>query len=433
MRDVIRSIADSYREVGKQMHLLIVADLFVNFVNAAFFILFNYYLEGLGYTDYEVAGIGANRFLAVMVAAVPFGFFVKGKRLRPFFVFATLVVPILSLLILEVAPMHRPDLLRWLLYGWSIGFMCIQVTSMPFLILNCPKHRRAEAISLFFQVGSFATFFVGLCNYILQKVWPDVFHEAGVLRLFALLGFVALYVVLRMDAGKEAVEVLPSEVDSGSGGLWGMVRRWGQHLGSYNWGMIGVVIVPTLFIAVGAGFTIPVINLFFLNVHGVTSSTFSMLGAVTFIVVTLGTMLMPSARRAWGYQWAITGLQSGAVLALFGLATTEYYAHWWGAGYVAMLFYLVRQPLMNLASPVAAELSVSYVGQHNQEMVSALNASIWAGSWYFSMKVFEWMRMGGYRYVSIFLITVVLYVLGTVWYAVLIRQYERRVEKEQGG
>jgi len=44
------------------------------------------------------------------------------------------------------------------------------------------------------------------------------------------------------------------------------------------------------------------------------------------------------------------------------------------------------------------------------------------------MKLFGWLRQMEFRYVSIFLITVAMYVVGVAWYAYLIRQYERSID-----
>jgi nitrate/nitrite transporter NarK len=62
--------------------------------------------------------------------------------------------------------------------------------------------------------------------------------------------------------------------------------------------------------------------------------------------------------------------------------------------------------------------------------MSALNASVWSGSWFISMKLFGWLRQMEFRYVSIFLITVAMYIVGVAWYAYLIRQYERERQGE---
>jgi len=46
------------------------------------------------------------------------------------------------------------------------------------------------------------------------------------------------------------------------------------------------------------------------------------------------------------------------------------------------------------------------------------------------MKLFGWLRQMDFRYVSIFLITVAMYVVGVAWYAHLIRQYERKQQSD---
>ena len=81
---------------------------------------------------------------------------------------------------------------------------------------------------------------------------------------------------------------------------------------------------------------------------------------------------------------------------------------------------------MNAAGPMTSEFTMYYVGERNQEIISALNASIWSGSWFISTSLFSIMRQMDMRYVSIFLITVALYVVGLLWYAWLIRDYNRR-------
>ena len=199
-----------------------------------------------------------------------------------------------------------------------------------------------------------------------------------------------------------------------------------QVIKDYEWKTIFRAVIPSFIIAVGAGFTIPVINLFFLKVHGVSSDTFSLIGSITFLMVAIVMIFMPTIKRTFGYRVAITGFQSFAVLTLFLLATTEYYKEWPYAVYIAFTFYVLRQPLMSAAAPMTTELAMYFVGKRNQEIYAAIHASLWAGSWYVSMKIFQWMRMMEYRYVTIFLITVGLYIIGVTWYAFLIRAYYRK-------
>ena len=81
---------------------------------------------------------------------------------------------------------------------------------------------------------------------------------------------------------------------------------------------------------------------------------------------------------------------------------------------------------MNLAAPMTSELTMNYVGKHNQEMLSAIMAAIWSGSWYFSSQIFRFLIDLGYAYSYIFYLTAGLYSVGVFSYYILILSYERK-------
>jgi hypothetical protein len=193
-----------------------------------------------------------------------------------------------------------------------------------------------------------------------------------------------------------------------------------------DWFIIVKALVPTLIIAVGAGLTIPFISIFFFNVHQLDTEQFSILNSLASVFVAIAAMLVPFVKKSVGYKIAIPTTQSFAVLALILLATTQFYASLSIAVYIAMFCFLLRQPLMNMAGPMTSELVMNYVGKKNQEMVSALTAAIWSGSWFISSVIFKILRQSGIAYVYIFMITAVLYAMGVIWYYALILDYSRR-------
>ena len=276
--------------------------------------------------------------------------------------------------------------------------------------MNTSKEKHSEAISLSFLSFSVTICSIGIINFILNLISPEIFTEQVVLHIIACASIFSLYFVGKIKVKEQVSNIVPMRT----------------IIENYDWKIILSAAIPTLIIAIGAGFTIPVISLFFLKVHGISSKTFSLMGAATFFLVACVMVFMPFIRRRFGYKIAITLFQSLAVLALFILATTEYYKDWEYAAGIAILFYILRQPLMNAAGPMTSELTMYYVGKRNQEIISALNASIWSGSWFISMKLFGALRQQEFQYVSIFLITVAMYVVGVVWYAYLIRLYKKR-------
>jgi hypothetical protein len=193
----------------------------------------------------------------------------------------------------------------------------------------------------------------------------------------------------------------------------------------YDWHIIFRALIPTFMIAFGAGFTIPIINLFFYHVHHMTAENFSLMNVFAFILVTAGGFAVPEIKRMYGYKFSITVFQGLSIVALFILGTTEWYNGWHGAVIVAIVAYIIRQPLMNIAAPMTSELTMKYVGEKNREIISALTAAIWSGSWFASAQIFAILREMKMSYSNIVFITVVFYIIGVSWYYWLIRDYER--------
>jgi predicted MFS family arabinose efflux permease len=199
-------------------------------------------------------------------------------------------------------------------------------------------------------------------------------------------------------------------------------------LSQYDWPVIIKALIPTLIIAVGAGLTIPFISLFFEEVHGMHKGTFSVVSSVAALLVAWGALLVPLIKNRMGYKIAIPSTQSLAVVSLVALATTQYYNHVGIAVVIAVICYLLRQPLMNMAGPMTSEIVMNYVGEKNREIVSALTSAIWSGSWFVSGLGVQIMFAQGLKFVNIFLITALLYSVGVIWYMILVRDYERKMK-----
>ena len=120
--------------------------------------------------------------------------------------------------------------------------------------------------------------------------------------------------------------------------------------------------MPTLIIAVGAGLTIPFINLFFFHNFEVDSSDFALIGGASSLLVATTALLVPNVKKKLGFKKGITLTQSIAVLALVALATTEFFTNYWWALPIAILCFWIRTPLMNMAAPMTSELTMNYVG-----------------------------------------------------------------------
>lgn len=411
----LKHLVANLRNVERHVLYLVGVLFFLELIEGSFFILFNFYLKSLAYTDVQIAQLTSYRFLAIMLLAFPLGLYIKGRKLKPFLQFASVAMPLIAFAVLWVLSKGWFDTASLLMVAFGVTSICLSVTAMPFVILNSPERQHPEAIALFFQVHSLTAFLSGIINYILQQVAPDIFDEKTVMQMIALLGLVSIWFVSKITIKEHVSARVPLS----------------QLYHAYDWRKIGEVVTPMFMIAVGAGLTIPFINLFFQNVHGMDSKDFSLWGSISFILVTLLISFVPIIRRRYGFKMVITMFQSLAVVALVIMATTEFYAYWKYAGIIAVVAYLLRQPLMNVAGPATSELNLSYLGERNREMISALGASIWSGSWFVSSKIFGSLRAADVSYAHIFMITAALYVVAIIWYVRLIHRVEDQQAEEK--
>ena len=386
---------------------MIKAEFFIQLIGAAFFLILNIYLAKKGFSDPEIANFISYRFLAVMLLAFPLGIYIKGKPLKPFFMIGGLGVPIVAIVLILLVHYGWYQYLPALFILWGVVFTLFQVCSLPYLMRNTIIENQSHAISLNYATNSFGTIFSGFIIFGAGQFMRE-FDEGKILLGISILGFIGVYYVLKMKV--DVVESVKERL------------QWK----SYDWVLLMKAIFPTLIIAVGAGLTIPFINLFFFHNFQIDSSGFAVIGGIASILVAILSLLVPNLKSKLGFQKGITYVQTIAVIALVALATTEFFKdYWWGLP-LAIMCYWVRTPLMNMAAPMTSELTMNYVGAKNQEMLSAIIAAIWSGSWFFSSQIFRFLKAEGLPYAHIFYITAVLYAFGVFMYSLLIKDYERK-------
>ncbi len=409
-----------YRSIPRPVLATIAVVFLVNLSNSAFMLILNIYLKKLGYSDSAIASFVSYRFLGVLLLGFPFGLFIRGRRLRPYIIASAILVPFSSLSILFLIPM-KADIFIKLFFGiWGVGVMFIQVTVLPFIMRNTPKYSVSEAISLDFATWSVATIIAGIiisASDAIARALGKNFDEANALMFIILMTFSAILFALRIR------EKTP--VSSGEKSL-DIFSAWKD----YEWRRIIRAMLPTIIIAIGAGLTIPFMNLFFFSVFKLDFEQFSLMGSLTALLVSVSSLLVPVIRNRFGYAKTIIVTQLLGISFLVLLALTEIFSQIHGIFILAFIAYMFRQPLMNMSSPVSSELTMEYVGQDSQELMSALQSSIWSASWFISAKVFQALRLLQLPYFKIFLITSAFYCLGTLLYHFLIKDYTRQLKQE---
>lgn len=408
----MKYIIKTYTQIDSAIWNLLAAQICLQLINSSFFLILNLYMHKSNYSDAVIANYMSWRYSAVVFFAIPFGIYIRNRPLLPIIWINTLLLPLVSFVLLWAIEQHWSIAIILSTAVWGVIFSLSNIPIIPYILRNTQSHLQSQAIALSASVWSASQIAAGAIIAILSYINPIFFSEKLLLQIFCGIGLLALYFLWKMK-GKEA---MPEAKNA---------DKHSANKQSYNWKLITQVSLPTLFIAVGAGMAIPFMNLFFYHIFGIDSAYFSLLGLVTSIIVTLSALFAPALKQKWGFH-AIIWTQLLSIICLAAIAGSELIKNWYGAVYVAIIAYILRQPLMHLSNPLVTEMGMQYVGSHNREISSAITSSIWAGSWFFSSQIFSWLRAANLPYSTIFGITVLLYLFAIGIYFLLVKHFYER-------
>ena len=366
------------------------------------------YMNKLGYKDAENAKIFSFRFLGVLLLSLPFGIWIKNKPVLPYFKSASLGLPLVTVIAL-LAITYK---ITWLTYVsfiiWGILFSFSQICKLPYILRNTDSEKHSEAITLAFATWSFGAVASGLIIFILSKVSSVFLDEFYSILTITSLSLLSMFFIFKVNSN----EYVPN-----------VSSKFTLH--GYNWKKIFQGLSPTFLIATGAGMSIPYVPLFFKHVFNMDSPTFSMYGFAAYTIVFSVILTTPYLKGRFGYKKAIPLTQTISVLTLIVLGSTELYSQYSFALSIAIVFFMLRQPLMNIAQPMTTEVVMKYVGKENQELSSALLVLIWNGSFVIGSIIFGTLRAAEFHFFYIFLVTAIFYFIAIVWYIWLLKKIEK--------
>ena len=132
--------------------------------------------------------------------------------------------------------------------------------------------------------------------------------------------------------------------------------------------------VPRLFMAAGAGLSIPFLGLYFRNRFGVEAGTVGTLNACGQVLVTTGFLFTPAILRRLGFVRGVLAVELGSIPFFLVLAFTRSLP-------LAIAAFLLRGALMNTAHPMFNNLMMQAVPGGLREIQNGIQSLVWGLGW----------------------------------------------------
>ncbi len=282
-----------------------------------------------------------------------------------------------------------------------------QVAAGPFFMKNSGAKERIHLFSLNGALGMGTGVIGSLAGGILKdlvfKASGDevyAYRAALVLGACFVLASVAPFLAIREP------HTLPG----------GPARAKREPIGRIDLRLFLKLLIPGFLVGMGAGLTIPYLNLYFKNVFGMADPAIGAIFALGQVFTFLGMAAGPAIARRAGKARAI--FLSQALSVPFILVLT--YLRWIPA---VILAFLARQSLMNMSTPINDNFALEQVPPGQQHLMNALKMLNWTGSWMVSAKISgDLIATRGFA--PSFTLTAVLYAVATTlfWWFFLRRK-----------
>ncbi len=414
--NMLKTYSSRWRSFGHDAKLFIVGAFLVSMGTNMIWLLFNLYMKALGYSESEIGDNLAFRSIGSIVAALPATLMAARGKVKRWLLSASLLnaVAFVAISFAQTLGLIRAS-------GFAIGLFSTvySVASAPFLMRSTTPEERPFAFSLNAALGmlsgTFGSAIAGVSrDGLAVALGDDVAAYRAALLLGAVFSLVSIVPFGRIkdaskdDASADVDKGTPVDRTTGAASPPDAVARRAEVDKPFllsDLPLFAKLITPSFLIGFGAGLTIPFINLYFKNDWGLNDSLIGTIFGAGQATTFIGMAVAPFLVHKYGSVKTVVAVQWLSVPFMLALAFLRFLPG-------VILAFLVRQTLMNMATPINDQFAMERVRPASQPLINALKMLSWTASWAFSAsvggRVLEW---GSFQ--ASFLATAVVYVIGT--------------------
>ncbi len=267
-----------------------------------------------------------------------------------------------------------------------------QVASAPFFMRNSTAQERPYLFSMNFAFALVA----GILGSILGGFLPGIIEKAG------LIPYLTFRYTMYIFGGLVLIALIPYIMIKEE-----PIRGPIERLQFYSNRLIIIkLFLPNFVTGIGAGLSIPFLNLYFKDIFSASTRAIGIFYSLQQVLMIFGLLIAPVLAEKMGRikTIALSQLISIPFLIIMGIT------HNLG---LAVMAFLVRATMMNMAQPLFTNFAMERVKHEEQPFTNALLVIAWTAGWGASASI-GGLLIEHYSYGLSFFTTSFLYLISTI-------------------
>jgi MFS family permease len=358
---VLRDYLNGIGRFTPAAKLFLLGQFLAGISSASLWVLRNLYLKDAGMSEADIGHALSMSALGILVIGVPLSFFMDRGGLK-WYLIAGVLAQGVGLLMTSLWPTSGPVYAAAFIAG--AGNTLLGVGASPFYMRHSTAFERPYLFGVGNALGPAAGLFGTALIWILARgIGEGLDAQRVMLNLSAGSSVIAAVVFLFIQDAPAEPKEDRQEVD----------LRQATKL-----------CLPEFIVGLGAGLTIPFINLYFSSRFGkgpgAIAAYFSYAQVATFVAF----LAAPVFARRFGGVRTVVACQLLSIPFFVMMAFTM-------SPLVAVLGFLGRHALMNMAGPVASNFAMEVVPARQRALTNGMKTVAWNGSWAVSTSLGGWL------------------------------------------
>jgi len=391
--DYMRFIKGAHRDVL----FFLGGGFLVGFAMTGFNLLFNLYMKEAGFGEGTIGSLLSAQVFTTALLTLPAAFVVRRFRIKLFLMLMPIIGGIGQAIVISGFVVPR-------MYA---GMVVVGIASVfrsviggPLLMERTSAEARAHFFSLNFAVGLLS----GITGNLVAGSLPHLFSRLGYDAVsgyrYAILIHLAVGAMSVLFYSRVKLRRI-AEISNDNGFF---------HIHSSPW-LIVMLIIPPLIVGLGAGLTVPFLNLYFRDRFSLSSRSIGALFATVQFAMVTGLLIAPWIAKRIGKIRTVMLSQLLSVPFLLVLGLSFSFP-------LSVVAFVARATLMNMAQPLITNFALEQVAPADRSLISGAMNVAWLSAWGMSANI-GGRLIESYGYLLPFTITAICYVISTLLYGIL--------------